>query len=365
LIKIHDLARGGSGVGKLENGAVVFVPFTAPGDEVEIKILENNKRYSEAACTEIVTASSERVTPPCPVFEKCGGCSWQHINYDLQFETKKKGVLQALKRAGIDASTLALDEIPAKNHYAYRNRIQLHGDPERKIIGFYAHKAKEIISIDHCPITRQEINDQLLPLARIGFEQFQAPFKLEIEVNAHGKIKHAFNEAHGAFGFRQVNDEQNEKLKDWVKANVVSAPLLLDLYGGHGNLSLPLLDQFQEIRCIDVSVPEKKSPSAHFHFVKSDVRKWARAGASDQTQRKAASVILDPPRSGLGADFSEIEGELSRHRLHSVVLVSCDVDSFVRDTQHFLKKGYRLARLGVLDIFPQTPHVESLALFFK
>jgi 23S rRNA (uracil1939-C5)-methyltransferase len=365
LIKIHDLARGGSGVGKLESGAVVFVPFTAPGDEIEIKILETSKRYSEAACTEIIVASPARVPPTCAVFGKCGGCSWQHIHYALQFATKKKGVLQALKRAGIDASAIPLDEIPAKNLYGYRNRVQLHGEPRRKIIGFYAHKAKEIVSIDHCPISRPEINDQLLTLAKIGFEQFQAPFKLEIEVGADGKTKHAFNEAHGAFGFRQVNDEQNEKLKAWVKANIVSAPLLLDLYGGQGNLSLPLLDQFQEIRCIDVSAPEKKSPSAHFHFVKSDIRKWARAGTSDRTLRKPASVILDPPRSGLGADFSEIEAELSRHRLHSVVLVSCDVDSFVRDTQHFLQKGYRLARLGVLDIFPQTPHLESLALFFK
>ena len=365
LIKIHDLARGGSGVGKLDTGAVVFVPFTAPGDEVEIKILENNKRYSEGECLEVKTPSPARVTPPCPVFGKCGGCSWQHLNYELQFETKKKGVLHALKRAGVDTSNTPVDELPAKTHYGYRNRIQLHGDPKQKIIGFYAHKEKRIVPIDHCPISRSEINDQLLSLAKIGFEKFTEAFQLEIEVAPNGEIKHAFNEAHGAFGFRQVNDEQNEKLKAWVKEHIVAAPLLLDLYGGYGNLSLPLLDQFQEIHCVDVSVPTEKAKAVHFHYVKNDVRKWARERAKDRGAKKPVSVILDPPRAGLGSDFPEIESELSKHRIHSLILVGCDVDSFVRDTQHFIQKGYRLARLGILDLFPQTPHVESLALFFK
>jgi 23S rRNA (uracil1939-C5)-methyltransferase len=188
---------------------VVFVPFTAPGDEVEAEVTQSKKNYFEGAQTKVISPSPNRAIPPCPVFTRCGGCTWQHIPYGLQFETKKKGLLFAFKRTGIDLSGVPIDEMPAETQYHYRNRVQLRGESKEKKIGFYARGGNDIVAIDHCPIARHEINQIMPKLAEEGFKTFQE-FKLEIEVSEDGSIKHAFNRGHAAFGFRQVNDEQNE-----------------------------------------------------------------------------------------------------------------------------------------------------------
>ena len=340
------------------------MPFTAPGDELHVKILKTHKNYSDGECAELVKPSSIRVKPLCPVFEKCGGCSYQHLPYSFQFETKKKGLLYALKRAEIETGDLPIDDLPAKSEYHYRNRIQVRSNPKEKAIGFYARGGKHIVPISACAIARDEINQALPALAEEGFKKFPEEFKLEIEISPEGTIRHAFNRSHAAFGFRQVNDEQNEQLRQWIKKHVVSADLLLDLYGGSGNLSTPLLDRFSEIRCVDISTP-KSTIAPHFFYERKDLIQWARVDETRETYQKSTSLILDPPREGLGPNFSEIEDKISRYAIQSMILVGCDVDSFVRDTKRFQKRGFRLARLGVLDLFPQTPHVESLALFFK
>ncbi|MBC7397521.1 MAG: class I SAM-dependent RNA methyltransferase [Bdellovibrionales bacterium] len=363
---IHDLARGGSGVGKLDTGEIIFVPFTAPGDEVLVRITKSHKNYHEGERTEILRPSTSRITPPCPVFEKCGGCSWQHIPYPLQFETKKKGLLQALKRGGPVPEGIPLDEFPAEQHYHYRNRVQLRGLPAEKKIGYYAHASKTVIGIDHCPIAEAKINEALPTLAQEGFGQFNEEFKLEIDVSPKGEVRHAFNQAHAAFGFRQVNDEQNIKLQHWIQTHFPKGDLLLDLYGGAGNLSLPLARHFKEVHCVDMSSPfaDAATPK-HFHYEKMDMVKWAKTPTRVAETLRKTSVILDPPREGISSYFEKIEAKISRHDVERLALIGCDVDSFVRDTHRFIKAGYRLERLGVLDLFPQTPHVESLALFSK
>lgn len=340
------------------------MPFTAPGDEVEIAILKTSKNYSEGECVQLIRQSPIRVDPQCPVFGKCGGCTWQHLPYSLQFETKKKGLIRALTRAGVDLTSVQIEEFQAPNAYHYRNRIQLHGNPSTQKVGFYARARREIVPIESCPITRSEINAKLPELAILGFQKFSEEFKLEIEITAAGSVRHAFNERHAAFGFRQVNDEQNGVLQNWIKQNLPRTTLLLDLYGGSGNLSLPMIKDYEEILCVDTTVPIT-SPSPHFRFEKKDIASWSKKAESQKFYSKSTAVILDPPREGMGSHFNVIHEKISRFDVKCIALVGCDVDSFVRDSAQFIKKGYRLAKVGVLDLFPQTPHVESLALFFK
>ena len=118
---------------------------------------------------------------------------------------------------------------------------------------------------------------------------------------------------------------------------------------------------------MDVSVPSHSEAEVpgNFHFEKKDIRPWAKTLYRNVHLALNASFIIDPPREGLGSNFEEVEAKISKIGTESIILVGCDVDSFVRDTSRFLKSGYRLERLGVLDLFPQTPHVESLALFSK
>lgn len=364
-VTIHDVARGGSGVGRLESGEVVFVPYTAPGDVVSVNITEKTKSYSHGEIVEILQPSKDRAEPLCPSFTKCGGCSWQHLPYSLQFETKKKGVLQALKRAGVKTDSIEVDEMPAKNGYFYRNRIQLRGNPIEKSLGFFEKNSKNTFTIEDCKISRKEINEAL-PQIRKEATKFTQPYKVEIEVNEEGTARWAWDKKNASFGFRQVNDEQNIHLQNWVKNNIGSADLLLDLYGGAGNLSRQLTSQFNEIHCVDTNVPTDKPlelPES-FSFYRASVVWWLQN--APQNKNFSSAVILDPPREGLGVDFAQIEFALSqKFDPETIVLVGCDADSFARDTLRFTQKGYSLTRIGVLDLFPQTPHVESLAVFKK
>lgn len=366
-ITIHDLSRGGSGVARLSSGEVVFVPFTAPGDRARIRILEREKNYCQGKLLEIIEPSPLRTLPPCPHFMRCGGCSWQHLPYPLQFETKKKGLLHALGRAGIDASSVPVDELPADAPYGYRNRIQLHGKGDRRELGFFEPGTKTIVDLDRCEIADPKINSRIPSLREQGFAEFQGDFKLEIDVSPAGEVRSAWNMKNAAFGFRQVNDRQNLKLRDWIRTHLRAADLLLDLYGGNGNLSTGLADRFGAVECTDIFTPKSRPEGlpANFSFCRMDVDRWAATPWPEDSAGKTVSVISDPPREGMNRTLDPVLQKLASREVAGFILVGCEVDAFTRDTRRILKKGFRLERLAVLDLFPQTPHLESLALFSR
>ena len=365
-ISIHDLARGGSGVGRLPSGEVVFVPFTAPGDRVLIRIIERKKSYAHGELVEILEPSPVRVTPECPAFGTCGGCSWQHLPYPLQFETKIKGLKTALSRGGVDSSGLPFDEFPARETYHYRNRIQIRGNPAEKAAGFLKNGSHDLVPVTRCFIADERINQALPGILAEGYSKFSSPFKLEVSVDGAGEISQSWNERHGALGFRQIHDGQNAVLRDWVKTHAGNGALLLDLYGGNGNLSLPLTDQFRKIVCVDTGAPIEppKGTPEHYHFVPLSLAAWCRKDDPEPTSGGTVALI-DPPREGLRELFPHVERKLAQLKADRVILIGCDVDSFVRDSSRFIQAGFRLIRLGALDLFPQTPHLESLALFLK
>lgn len=365
-VTIHDLSRGGNGVSKLDSGEILFVPFTAPGDEIEAKIVNSKKKFSTGEKINILRPSLFRETPKCSVFEKCGGCTWQHLSYPLQFETKKKGLLHVLKRVGVPTDAIPFDDLPAKTHYGYRNRIQLRGNSKTKEIGFYERGSKTMVSIESCPIADPKINEALPALIKQGFSEFDEHFKLEIEVLPNGKIQTSWNQPHAALGFRQVNEEQNQKLKTWIETFIKPGELLLDLYGGYGNLSLDLAPKFEKVICVDLFTPrEADDLPSNFSYERKDMHRWSELALPKELQRKKTSVILDPPREGMSAAFPALREKLKKSTVESLILVGCDVDSFARDTELLIQAGYKLERLGALDLFPQTPHLESLALFSK
>jgi 23S rRNA (uracil1939-C5)-methyltransferase len=363
-VTIHDLARGGAGVGRLPSGEVVFVPFTAPGDHLRVRILEREKSYAHAEAVEWLTRSPLRVEPPCPAFGTCGGCTWQHLPYAVQFETKVKGLKAALSRSGFDPNTVPWDEFPASEHYHYRNRIQLRGNPSERTAGFLRNGSHEIVPITSCSIADSRINAALPDLLSEAHRSQTAPFKLEVSVEEGGGIRSTLNERHGALGFRQINDHQNHLLRKWVSDHAGSGSLLLDLFGGSGNLSLPLADRFQSILCVDSGAPDQSQKPDHFRFIKQDLRNWCREPSVEPATRGTIAII-DPPREGIRDLFDSLNKKLSTLGTKKILLIGCHVDSFVRDSANFRKAGFQTLRLGALDLFPQTPHLESLALFSK
>lgn len=357
-LEITDLARSGAGVGRDEHGRVVFVPFTAPGDRARVQIVTEDKRYAEGRVVEYLAKSPDRAEPPCPAFGRCGGCEWQHLPYARQWLAKKSGVTHALKRVDVNPENLPFDEFPADRIWEYRNRVQLRGF--RDEIGFYARGSNTLVPIEKCFIARPELNARI-PAARTQGATRPREYKLELEVFPDGKVTEAWNARHSASGFRQVHDEQNEKLRAWVSAHAGVGGLLLDLYGGSGNLSRGIAERFTDVHCVDVSAPSENLPGLRFH--RGPVFEWLR---SEQAHLRASSqpirAVLDPPREGLGGELGPVVEILKSLGIRETLLIGCEADPWARAVGRFLKHGWHLERVGALDFFPQTHHVEALAV---
>jgi 23S rRNA (uracil1939-C5)-methyltransferase len=364
-LRITDLSRSGPGLGRDASGRVVFVPFTAPGDEVRVEIVSEEKRYAEGRVLEFLEKSPSRANPPCPVFGRCGGCQWQHLPYELQWSTKKGGVLHSLARVGVEAKHVPLEEFPAERIWEYRNRVQLRGFQDQ--LGFYARGSKQLVAIEKCYIARPELNERI-PAAREAGRARPREYKLELEVFPDGKVSEAWNAGHSAMGFRQVHDEQNEKLRAWVASHLSEGGTLLDLYGGSGNLSLGIAHRFEEAHCVDVGAPAQAPDGipSHFHFHRQAVLPWLQQnGALLAKAPRPLRLVLDPPREGLGNELVPILEILAALPVEETLLVGCEPDQWARATSRFLRRGWNLERLGALDFFPQTTHVEALAVLRK
>ena len=373
-LRIHDLSRAGSGVGRAIDPAadprIVFVPLTAPGDEVEATLTLADRRYSEAELVCVTKASDVRVIPRCPVFGICGGCTWQHLPYSLQWDTKRLGVLHALRRTCGDVPNVPLAEFPADDPWNYRNRIQLRY--ENGDLGFFRRGSRALVPIERCDVARPELNAALaetrsLPaLARTNGMQ-----KIELDVGPGGNVRTAVNERHAAFGFRQVNDAQNAKLQAWVSDSFTVRAHVLDLFGGYGNLSLPFQDRMVGVDCVDVTVPDASAaPSPAYRYHRGETLPWLKRRVREFSRRGRAGndpivAILDPPREGLHTTSNGILEAFRALRVERFVLVGCEADAFARDVARIKKGGWILESLAVFDFFPQTPHIESAARFVR
>lgn len=370
-VEITDLARGGAGVGRFES-QVVFVPFTAPGDRIEAEVTSVSKSYVKAEVRKILVPSSERVEPECAVFGRCGGCEWQHLPYPLQWKTKSRGVKEALRRAlkfaNQDTAFLEgvpFDELPAEKVWNYRNRIQLRGQGTQ--LGYYSRQSNELVSINDCPIARKELNRELASVRMEG-ENLNQPYKVELEVLENGEIKKSWNARHAALGFRQVHDEQNQKLREWVgRAIQNQGATILDLYGGSGNLATAALEfavSPSEIYCVDTGGKVENHPKIRFHQL--PVARWIQSqNLRAPLRRHSLTVIVDPPREGLGQDLETIAETVEKWGASEWIAVGCDADSWAKDITQMIQRGWKLERMGALDFFPQTSHVEALARLSK
>ncbi len=370
---IQDIARGGNGVARYEN-RVIFVPLTLPGDVVTARIVKTDKRFATAEVLEIEAPSTDRVTPPCAVFGVCGGCTWQHVPYDLQWKTKRNGALHALSRTGLRYNG-RVEEFPAAHPWTYRNRIQLRArvvSSDEVQLGYYARGSREVVGIERCEIAREELNSRL-PGIRAEALKRGGESKVELEVLPDQTVREVWDAAHGAMGFRQINDEQNDHLRAYVRANLSDGIHLLDLYGGSGNFSFADASRYAFVECVDVGSPEGGFPGqpANYRFYRSDVARWldrrAKEAAKGLFKVKGSSVevVLDPPREGLGDHSNKIARSLDEIGAEKIVAIGCDADSWARDMFRLSNCGWRLERVAIFDLFPQTPHVESVGVLVR
>jgi tRNA/tmRNA/rRNA uracil-C5-methylase (TrmA/RlmC/RlmD family) len=365
---------------------VVFVPLTMPGDVVTAQLVSEEKRFAEAELVEIETPSPDRVFPPCKVFGFCGGCAWQHVPYALQWKTKRDGALHALSRTGVKLPESAPAEFPAENPWNYRNRIQLRARPvgegfEEIALGFFGRRSRDLVSIDRCEISREELNAVLPETRREAKEEIarrlaageaRPELKVELEVLPDGSVRKAWNSRHGSLGFRQVNDEQNEKLRAYVRDAISPGAHLFDLFGGSGNFSYADAARYAWVECVDFGSPEGgfEGQPENYRFFRGDVGRWLQRREKDAEKghfhpKGPLEAILDPPREGLGDQSHKIAGALDTLKVTKLVAIGCDPDSWARDLARLEKYGWRVDRLAVFDLFPQTPHVESVAVLVR
>src|SRR5688500_18672941 len=155
-LEIERLSYGPYGIGRVD-GRVLMVPHTAPGDTIMAHVIEEKERFSIGEIDRIFTPSPARRTPPCPYVGQCGGCSWQHLNYETQLKAKQQSVEDALSRIGKLSGYNLRPIIPAAGEFHYRRRIRFQVGPGREL-GFYAAASHHLVKIDACLIAGQPLN---------------------------------------------------------------------------------------------------------------------------------------------------------------------------------------------------------------
>src|SRR6478672_5006262 len=233
-LKIEDVAFGGKGVAR-EHGKAVFVPYTIEGETVSAEIVREKKQFTEADLIDVKQSSPNRVAPQCPYFGRCGGCAYQHIDYEHQLAIKWRQLRNALQRIGKLKDVSMRPIVPSPRQYAYRNRITVHA--QDGVIGFFRRDSHRLIDIECCPISRDEVNRALADL-RAQTQIRDGHYTLRASASA--RI------------FSQTNDAVANALRNLILDLIPpNQELLIDAYCGAGFFAKALLGKFERVIGID------------------------------------------------------------------------------------------------------------------
>ncbi len=377
-VTIETIAFGGEGLGRVET-LVVFVPFTAPGDIVEVEIREAKKRYLRGRMKRLVTPSPDRVEPPCPYFRRCGGCHYQHIDYAKQVEMKGRQVSEAFERIGKFTAPPVEPALPSPAPYGYRGKAEFHVERARDgvyRIGFMDVSGSRLVDIERCAIMEESINEQLTFLRRPIHATLRVDRYVIWSHTGKSEEKHVVRIVKGREilvpfeGFFQANTTLTDGLVDTVTELAAAGPgeTVLDLYCGSGLFPLFLAPACRSlvgieidgeaVECARLNMEKHGIENAVFH--EGDVREILE---KDFGPGKAVDVVvLDPPRTGCEREVLDCVIGLHPSR---IVYVSCDPATLARDARLLADGGYSLITVKPVDMFPQTKHIEAVALFQK
>lgn len=364
-LRIGDVAFGGRGVGRRESdGRVVFVPFVLAGELVRVQILREHRSYLEARPLAILEPSPQRVTPRCPYFGRCGGCSYQHAADAEQRAIKERQVGEALRRVGKlePAPGVLRPLIPSPEVYAYRNRITVHAAGDR--VGYFSHPEsgpggrRELLDITHCPIAEPAVNEALAEF-RGRHRRHPDPRDGHFTLRAAGRRDRRF--------FLQTNDGAATRLLDLVRGLLAGAPRahLVDAYCGAGFFARALAGDFARVTGLEwdrhAVAAAREGAAAHESYLAGDVAELL-AGALAAVPGNGTTVIADPPAEGLAKD---VLAALRDTPPAVLVYVSCNPATLARDLARLLAGGgdgrWTLGSVTPLDMFPQTAEVECVA----
>ncbi len=392
-VAIDSVAFGGLGVGRVGR-LVIFVPFAADGDTVEIEIASVRRAYATGRICRMLEPSPFRTAAPCSYYGRCGGCQYQHIAYGHQLEIKRRQVAETFVRIGRVPDPPVREPIPSPMPYGYRCKADFHvrlapGRPP--LVGYKEAADSRIVPVTRCEIVDESINRSLATLRKDlenssppsgrggrqeervtlwsgaeeaipGFGRSQAPGNRVLR-SVKGKILRV-----PATGFFQANSTLVDTMVDAVvQASAPSgAETLLDAYCGSGLFSLFLAPRVERlfgveadreaIRCAEENLREEGVPNGEFFA--GDVGEWLRAFFLER-KNTVDIAVLDPPRIGCSPDV--LDGLLGLNPLR-IVYISCNPATQARDMRRLLDGGYRLTELQPMDMFPQTKHIEVVGI---
>jgi len=426
-LAVEKLIYGGDGLARLPAdehgpGKAVFVPFVLEGERIEASLLEQKRGFARGRANTILQASPHRVEPPCPYFLRCGGCHYQHANYEHQLEIKAAVLKENLRRtAKVELQTSVTIHPSPPWKYRNRTRLKVRTAPEFAL-GYYKLGSHELLPVEECPVSSPLINRAIAVFWKMGRERTVPDGIHEVEFFANaedtqllveascepgrpstpvrewaGAVQSALPEIAGvavfktrssgmtapvepkpvagsgareiayrtvdasyrvsAGAFFQVN---RHLINDLVKIVVqeYSGDRALDLYAGGGLFSTILSRRFAQVIAVEAS----QTSHADLVYNSPDNVNAVRATTVDFLRSVAGKlwpdlVVVDPPRSGLGGSVVQSLVGLGAHR---ITYVSCDPATASRDLAGLLSTGYRIEQVHLVDLFPQTYHLESV-----
>ena len=378
-VKIEKIVPNGFGLAFAEN-LTVFVPLSAAGDRLRVKITQIKGKTAFAEIVEIVEPSPARVAPRCPYFGRCGGCDFQQMNYEAQLAAKVGIVRDCLSRIGKINYEPEIPIIGSPKPYEYRSRAQWHVDTRQRRIGYFQRKSHDVIDVETCPILVPDLENILKELRdTIEWESFWSGM-VEIETAAAGGEVSIYSteiiepteeiafEAHGetyrhdATSFFQGNPFLIEPL---IEAAVggASGATALDLYCGVGLFTLPLARKFAKVIGVEgygkaVDFAERNVEQAQLEnveFKRENVGEWLKENA--EQLKNTDFVLLDPPRTGTEKETIE---SLLKIKPRRISYVSCEPSTLARDLKILIENGCAIVSITAFDLFPQTHHVETV-----
>ena len=423
-VEIESLSHEGRGIARI-NGKTVFVFAALAGERVIIQVDKSSRKFDQASVIEVLQPSSLRIEPRCAAFNRCGGCSLQHLSGAEQVAHKQQTLLEMMAHAGITPGEI-LPPLRAAE-WGYRKKARLGvkyvAAKGRVLVGFRERNSPFIADMTRCEILLPAVGHRLeeiaavigelearaqIPQIEVAADERQVQlvlrhlqplsdsdrerliefartsgFFLQLQPGGPDSVHNLYPEEQrlafspledddieigfGALDFVQVNSSLNQQMVAQALRLMDLSPTdrVLDLFCGLGNFTLPLARRCASVTGVEGEADMVARARASAAANRVDNSEYFVADLNqpepqaEWMRRQYDQVLLDPPRSGA----VEIARQVERFGARRVVYVSCQPSSLVRDAAIICAQGYRLTHLGIMDMFPQTAHVEAMAVF--
>ncbi|MFT6153338.1 MAG: 23S rRNA (uracil1939-C5)-methyltransferase [Bermanella sp.] len=423
-VDIHDLSHESQGVSRSRD-KVLFVAGALPSEKIRVKIDNQKRNFDQGHILEILQASSERVEPHCKHYKLCGACQLQHLVSDKQIGYKQNTLDQQLKRQ-LKLDSIPWSNPIESSPFGYRRRARLgvryRNKTDEIILGFREEANSHLTPISNCPVLNPKLDQLIQPLHKVidGLDAKSRITQVELiagdndsavvlrylkKIHQNDKnslinwgktqqvqiwvqgddqldclysstakdssmpLSYQLDNCDLTFdvkdfiqGNAQVNSAMVKQAMDWLA--LTEGDTCLDLFAGIGNFTLPLAKKVKHVYAVEgeKSMAKRIDENAKLNGL-SNITASAMNLADEELLfklPKVDAILLDPPRAGASILMPWLVKQKSR-----ILYIACDPSSLVRDAKPLLDAGFRIEKISVMDMFPQTKHVESMALFIK